>query len=117
MISIIDDDEAIREATQVFVQSLGYAVSTFASAEEFLRSDQIYDTSCLISDVQLPGMSGVELQDRLIADGRRIPVVFMTAFFEEGIRARALKSGAIGFLSKPFRDGCLITCLEKALAR
>ena len=91
MVSIVDDDKSIREATQVFVQSLGYAVSTFASAEEFLRSDYIRDTSCLITDVQLTGISGIGLQDQLIADGHGIPVIFVTAFIEEEVRARALK--------------------------
>ena len=117
IISIVDDDKSVREATQIFVGSLGYAVSTFASAEEFLHSDHIHDTSCLITDVQLSGMSGIDLQNLLIADRHGIPVIFVTAFLEEGVRARALKSGAFGYLSKPFRDDCLITCLEKALAR
>ena len=117
MISIVEDDKSVRDATQVFVQSLGYAVSTFASAEEFLRSDNIRDTSCLITDLHLPGMSGIELQEQLIADERGIPVIFVTAFFDEGVRARAQKSGAFGFLSKPFRDNSLIMCLKKALTR
>ena len=116
MISIIEDDESVREATKVLIQSLGYAVATFASAEEYLRSDHIQDTSCLITDLQLPGMSGIELQEQLSFGGSRVPVIIMTAFSEEKVRDRALKSGAFGFLSKPFRDVCLITCLEKALS-
>jgi FixJ family two-component response regulator len=115
MISIVDDDESIREATKALIESLGYTAAAFASAEEFLQSDHIHDTSCLISDVQMPGMNGVELQERLIADGRGIPIIFITAFPRESVRVRALKSGAFGFLSKPFRDGCLIKCLDKAL--
>ena len=117
MISIIDDDDSVRVATKLLIQSLGYAVATFASAEDYLRSDNICNTSCLITDVQLPGMNGVELQEQLIADGLGIPVIFMTAFSMESVRARALKLGAFGFLSKPFRDDCLIKCLDKALAR
>jgi FixJ family two-component response regulator len=115
VISIVDDDESVREATNAVIRSLGYATATFASAEEYLGSDRVRDTSCLITDVQMPGMSGVELQDRLIAGGQRIPVIFITAFPEENIRARALEAGAFGFLSKPFNDECLIACLDEAL--
>lgn len=115
VISIVDDDESVREATKALIRSLGYATATFASAEEYLRSDRVRDTLCLITDVQMPGMSGVELQDRLIADGQRTPVIFMTAFPEEDIRARVLGAGAFGFLSKPFNDECLIDCLDEAL--
>ena len=79
IISIIDDDKSVREATKILIRSLGYAVATFASAEDYLRSDNIHNTSCLITDVQLSGMSGVELQKLLIADRHGIPVIFMTA--------------------------------------
>lgn len=115
VISIVDDNESVREATKALIRSLGYATATFASAEEYLRSDRTRDTSCLIADVQMPGLSGVELQDRLIAGGKRTPVIFMTAFPEENIRARVLKAGAFGYLSKPFNDECLIKCLDAAL--
>jgi FixJ family two-component response regulator len=115
MISIVDDDESVREATKGLVRSLGYATATFASAEEYLRSDRVRDTSCLITDVQMPGMTGVELQDRLIASGKRTPVIFVTAFPEENIRARVLEAGAFGYLSKPFNDECLIECIDEAL--
>lgn len=115
MIVIVDDDESMREATKFLVISLGYSVLTFASAEEYLASDHVSATSCLISDLRMPGMSGVELQKRLIADGHRIPMIFVTAFFNEQVRARALQAGALGFLSKPFEDRCLIKCLDKAL--
>ena len=115
MISIVDDDKAVREATKGLVRSLGYSATTFASAEEYLRSDRVKDTSCLITDVQMPGMNGVELQERLIADGRVTKVIFMTGFSEERVRARVLKAGAIGFLKKPFDDTCLIKCLDRAL--
>jgi FixJ family two-component response regulator len=115
MISIVDDDASVREATKGLVRSLGYVAATFASAEEYLQSERVADTSCLITDVKMSGMSGVELQDRLIAAGRRTPVIFMTAFPEESVRARALKAGAFGFLSKPFDDDDLVECLDKAL--
>lgn len=115
MISIVDDDEAVREATKRLVRSLGYSAATFASAEEFLHSDSVKETSCLITDVRMPGMNGVELQERLNADGRVTKVIFMTGFSEERVRAHALKAGAIGFLKKPFDDACLIECLDRAL--
>jgi FixJ family two-component response regulator len=117
MISIVDDDESVREATKGVVRSLGYSATTFASAEEFLQSKWINDTVCVISDVQMPGLSGVELQSRLIAQGNRTPIIFMSALSDERTRARALKAGAIGFLSKPFNEERLIEYLNSALAR
>jgi FixJ family two-component response regulator len=87
----------------------------FASAEDFLQSDRLHDASCLISDVQMPGLTGIELQHRLAAAGNRMPVIFITAFPEERIRTRALAAGAYGFLAKPFSDESLIGCLDKAL--
>jgi FixJ family two-component response regulator len=115
VISIVDDDASVREATRGLVRSLGYSAAAFASAEEFLESDRVDDTSCLITDVQMPGLSGIELQSRLAETGRRMPIIFVTAYPEERMRARALEGGACGFLSKPFRDECLIGCLNKAL--
>ena len=115
MISIVDDDKSIREAAKTLVRSLGYSAATFASAEEFLESGQLDKTACLITDVQMPGMSGVDLQNHLIAKGDCTPVIFVTAFPESGLRERALRAGAIGFLSKPFREDSLIACLHKAL--
>ena len=115
MISIVDDDEAVRTATSALVRSLGYAAATFASAEDFLESDRVDHTSCLITDVQMSGLSGVELQSRLLADGRLIPVIGVTAHPEESIRTQMLRAGAVGFLSKPFNDECLIDCLTTAL--
>jgi FixJ family two-component response regulator len=115
VISIVDDDESVREATTGLVRSFGYVAATFASAEEFLHSDRVRDTSCLISDVQMSGLSGVELQDRLNAAGHRVPIIFITAFPEERIRSRVLKAGAYGFLTKPFSDDSLFECLDIAL--
>jgi FixJ family two-component response regulator len=116
MISIVDDDESVRESTKALVRSLGYAARAFASAEEFLNSNPD-DTSCLILDVQMEGLSGVELQERLIAEGRRTPIIFVSAFTDERIRDRALGAGAIGFLRKPFSDEKLIHCIDSALAQ
>jgi FixJ family two-component response regulator len=117
VISIIDDDESVRVATQSLLRSLGFTACTFASAADFLQSPRMNDTSCVIADVQMPGMSGVELQSLLIAQGRRTPMIFITAFHEESVRARAMKAGAIGFLNKPFSGQTLIECLEMALKR
>jgi FixJ family two-component response regulator len=116
VISIVDDDESVREATKGLIRSLGYKAVTFASAEEFLRSDGADDTACLIADVQMPGMSGIELQSRLLAQGRRLPIIFITSFPEAKARAQALAAGALGYLSKPFSDEKLITHLDQALA-
>jgi FixJ family two-component response regulator len=115
VISIVEDDPSVREATKDLIRWLGYSVATFANAEEYLGSDRVQDTSCLIADVQMPGMSGADLQDRLIADGRHTPMIFMTAFPDPKVRARVLQAGACGFLTKPFNDDTLIDCLNKAL--
>ena len=115
VISIIDDDASVRIATDNLLRSLGYAVRTFVSAEEFLRS--AHHTSCVIADVQMPGMSGVDLQARLLTQGYRVPFIFMTAFPEETIRARALNAGAICFLTKPFDRLTLTRYVDTALER
>jgi len=115
LISIVDDDESMRESTEGLVRSLGYQVATFASAEEFLKSDLVDNTSCLIADVQMPGLSGVELQRCLIAQGVHMPTIFITAFPEEGTRLRAMTAGAVGYLGKPFSEESLVRCLESAL--
>jgi FixJ family two-component response regulator len=117
VISIVDDDASVRVATDNLLRSLGYTVHTFASAEEFLRSIHFNDTSCVIADVQMPTMSGVELQALVLAQGHRVPFIFITAFPEETIRERAVKAGAICFLTKPFDRLTLIKCLDTALER
>lgn len=114
-IAIVDDDEAVREATGRLIRSLGYSASTFASADQFLKSGQIGSTSCLITDLHMPGLSGVDLQDWLLARGHHIPIVFITAHPEENVKAHAMKAGAVGFLSKPVNHDHLLGCLEKAL--
>ena len=115
VISIIDDDASVREATARLVRSLGYKTAMFSSAEEYLQSAHLHDSACLITDLHMPGMSGADLQDRLIADGRQIPMIFVTAYYEEKVRDRVLDAGAYGFLRKPFNDESLIECLDKAL--
>jgi FixJ family two-component response regulator len=115
IISIVDDDLSVREATEALVRSLGYTAVSFASAEEYLQSGRVRDSSCLITDLQMPGMNGADLQDRLLADGYRTPVIVITGFCEEKARRRMLEAGAFGFLRKPFEDESLIRCLEKAL--
>jgi FixJ family two-component response regulator len=115
LIAVVDDDESMRDAIQTLVQALGYNASTFASADEYLKSEQVHDTSCLISDVQMPGLSGLDLQDHLVARGHCIPVIFITGYPEDSARARAMKAGAIAFLSKPFRSDHFIGCIDKAL--
>ena len=115
VIAIVDDDESFRRATLSFIRSLGYSAAAFPSADAFLSSNAVENTDCLISDIQMPGMSGIELQNYLIAQGHRVPVIFVTAFPEMEARGHALSAGAIGFLGKPFGDQNLISCLDKAL--
>lgn len=115
IISIVDDDASVREGTKALVRSLGYAVRTFASAEEFLESSHLDDTSCVITDIKMNGLSGIELQEKLIAEDRRMPVIFITAFPDEKTCDKVLDAGAVGCLSKPFHFETLIECLEKAL--
>ena len=117
VIAIIDDDASVRASTSSLVRSHGYTVFTFASAEEFLQSERLDGMSCVISDVRMPAMSGVELQRHLLSRGQRVPFIFITAFPEEGTFARAMKAGAIGFLTKPFDGPSLIACLNTALGR
>ena len=115
VISVIDDDASVRAATNNLLKSHGYTVYTFASAEEFLRSAQLNDTSCVIADVQMAVMSGLDLLTVMRSQGRHAPFIFITAFPDESVRARALKAGAIGFLSKPFAGPMLIKCVDTAL--
>jgi FixJ family two-component response regulator len=115
LISIVDDDESIREAIQSLLRSVGFRVKTFASAEQFFQSDQIENTACLILDVRMPGMSGLELQRRLMATQRRIPIVFVTAHGDEEVRSRALQEGAVEFLLKPFSEEALLNAIQAAL--
>ena len=115
LISIVDDDESMREAIQSLLRSVGFRAKTFASGEQFLQSDQIENTACLILDVRMPGMSGLELQRRLMATQCRIPIVFVTAHGEEEARSRALQEGAVDFLLKPFSEEALLNAIQVAL--
>jgi FixJ family two-component response regulator len=117
LISIIDDDASVRTATDTLVRSHGYAANTFASAEEFLRSAHVNDTSCVVADIRMLAMSGIELQTHLLERGHEVPFIFITALPDERIRDQALKAGAVGLLTKPFDEGTLIKCLEAALQR
>jgi FixJ family two-component response regulator len=112
-VAVVEDDDSVREATERLLRLLGYTTASFATAEDFLKSGRVRDTVCLIVDMHLPGMSGAELQSRLILDGYRMPVIFITAFAEEETRARVLRNGALGYLSKPLREESLIACLDQ----
>jgi FixJ family two-component response regulator len=115
VISIIDDDESVRVATERLIRSLGFSAQAYASAEDFLRSPRSGDTSCIISDVQMPRMNGLELQQALKARGSAPPMIFITAFPNEGMKSRAMAEGAVCFLNKPFDVDALLACLSQAL--
>jgi FixJ family two-component response regulator len=114
-IAIVDDNESVRAATSDLIRSLGYNAMTFASAEEYLSSGQVDETSCLITDVEMPGLNGVELQRLLAAQGRRFPIIFITAYPAERVRQRVERAGACGFFAKPFDEESFIGCLNDAL--
>jgi FixJ family two-component response regulator len=117
VISVIDDDASVRTATNNLLSSHGYQVHTFASAVDFLKSARLDDSSCIVADVQMPVMSGLDLLQHVRSLGNRAPFVFITAFPDDGVRTRALKAGAICFLAKPFAGPVLINCIENALNR
>jgi FixJ family two-component response regulator len=117
VIAVIDDDASVRAATNNLLSSHGYIVHTFASAEEFLHSAGLHESACVIADVQMPAMSGLDLLTHMRGQGHAAPFIFITAFPEENVRARALKAGAVGFLAKPFAGPVLIDCIETALDR
>ena len=117
MISIIDDDSWVRESTADLITSLGHKALTFASGEQFLASGHLKDTSCVITDLEMPGFNGLDLQERLLAEGYRTPIIFITAYPKDAARSRALEAGAVAFLSKPFREDSLINSLAIALKR
>jgi FixJ family two-component response regulator len=114
-ISIVDDDASIREALKSLMRSARFDAEAFASAEEFLASERLNDTACLILDVSLPGMSGFDLQNRLNSERRGIPIIFITAQADEASRQRALKGGAVEFLSKPVRREPLFKAIQSAI--
>jgi FixJ family two-component response regulator len=116
LISIVDDNQCFREALEALMVSMGYNVALFDCAEDYLVSGLVAQTSCLISDWQMPGISGADLQDRLVAEGHRIPVIFVTAACTETERTRMLNGGAVSVLPKPFDVSVLIECLNKAFS-
>ncbi|AWN42288.1 response regulator transcription factor [Methylobacterium durans] len=115
VIAIVDDDEGVRVATGSFVRSLGYAARTYASASEFLQACAEQEPACLITDVQMPELDGVELQQALIAAAHRIPIIFVTAFPTETVRQSVLAAGASGFLRKPCDCDAIVRCLQEAV--
>ena len=117
IVSIVDDDPFVREATRDLVSSLDVDVFAFESAQAFLQSPQLAQTCCLITDVQMPGMTGHELQLQLRADGRRFPIIFITAFPEKELRQRIQDAGAMGFLEKPFDGTMLLNLIREALGQ
>jgi FixJ family two-component response regulator len=117
LISIVDDDQAFRESMQRLVRSLGYAVEVFPSAAEFLAFPRIAATDCLVADVHMPEMTGIELYMRLIGAGRAIPTILVTAYPDEVVQARMLSEGVRCYLHKPLEEALLIDCLRSAVAR
>jgi len=114
-VAIVDDDDSIRSALQGLLKAVGLPAQAFASAEEFLKSGQQHQTACLIADIRMPGMSGLELQAKLNADRCRIPIIFITAHGDAKMRMQALRAGAVEFLAKPFNDEALLESVRGAL--
>jgi FixJ family two-component response regulator len=115
VIAIVDDDESVREAIMSLLRAVGFTSEAYPCAEDFLTSGRLQRTSCLIADVRMPGMSGLELHRRLVLSGNPIPTVLITAHPDDGARARALEAGIIGYLIKPFDDDDLLGCIRSAL--
>ena len=115
LISVVDDDESMREAVRGLMKSLGYTAQAFASGEEFLNSRQLPRTSCLIADVQMPGMTGLELHRHLVASGKTIPTILITAYPNDSARQRALADGVVCYLSKPFDESELLACIRSSI--
>ena len=115
LVAIVDDDDLVRGALQGLLKSVGLPAQTFASSEEFLKSGQQHHAGCLIADIRMPGISGLELQAKLNADHCRIPTIFITAHGDEKMRMQALRAGAVEFLAKPFDDEALLESVRAAL--
>jgi FixJ family two-component response regulator len=116
IIAVVDDDQSVRQALEGLLRSAGLCVAAFASAEEFLRSADLGATACLILDLQMPGMSGLDLQQRLVRGGHRMPIVVLTAHGDDEARARAIGAGAAAFMPKPFDGDLLLKAVEAAVA-
>lgn len=117
LIAVVDDDQSVREALENLINSVGYEVKLFASAEAFLDSDAPANTDCAVLDLRLPGISGLELQRKLAANGQTIPVIIITAQGDDKARAEALAVGAVAFLKKPFKEEVLLAAIDSALKR
>jgi FixJ family two-component response regulator len=115
LIAIVDDDPSVRNALSWLMESVGYALEAFSSASEFLASPQLRSAACLIADAQMPEMTGIELYRSLIGSGHAIPTILITAHPDNDVRARVLKDGAVGYLSKPFSEAALLGCVHSAL--
>jgi FixJ family two-component response regulator len=115
IISIVDDDDFFRNSLDNLIRSVGFRVQGFCSAEAFLNSDQVRDTACLILDVRMPGMSGLELQRQIVTANWRIPIIFVTSYADGDEKVQALEAGAVDYLYKPFREEDLINAIDAAL--
>ena len=115
VISIVDDDQTAREGTLDLIMAMGFAAQGFPSAETFLDSPHLANTRCLITDMRMPGMTGLQLHDRLIALGKAIPTIIVTGFPNDAERAHAMKRGVMCYLAKPFQDGAMLACITSAL--
>jgi FixJ family two-component response regulator len=115
LIAIVDDDESVREAVEGLIETLGFRVKAFSSAMDFLASPAIAETCCMIADFHMPQMSGLELYQRLAAQGRDIPTILITAYPDGDVRNLALAEGVVSYLIKPFDDDALIECIRSAL--
>jgi len=116
LISIVDDDESVREAVKGLMKSLGYNAAAFSSAEEFLGSHQLLRTACLIADINMPAMSGLDLYRRLSDSGKSIPTILITAYPDDRVRDSALHEGVLCYMIKPFEEGELLSCIDEALS-
>ena len=116
IIAVVDDDVAVRSSAANLIRSLGFKALPFASGEELMGSPSLDEIACVITDVQMPGMTGLELQSHLLASSRRVPIIFITAYPDERARRHALAAGAIGFFSKPFEGAAMIRCIDTALS-
>ena len=115
LISIVDDDDALRNSLDDLIRSIGFPTQGFSSADAFLSSNQARDTACLILDVRMPGMNGLDLQRQIVAANWQIPIIFITSHADDDARARALEAGAVAFLYKPFREEELLNAIDAAL--
>jgi FixJ family two-component response regulator len=115
VITIVDDDQSVRDGITDLVKAMGFDAETFERAEDFLNSARVEATSCLITDMRMPGMSGFDLHDHLVASGKPIPTIMITAFPQDADRGRALQAGIVCYLAKPCEEGELVACINSAL--